>query len=108
MGLLDGELRTPRWLLRQGTTVTIDSAGYFSSDRTAVRAIVRASWGFTDTAAIAKITLKSVVTGSSGVYPFARIWKFGCSSNRLSAGRCAPERCGHSSGTRPPPATHMF
>ena len=34
--------------LRLGTTVETDSSAFFSSDRTAVRAIVRVSWGFTD------------------------------------------------------------
>jgi HK97 family phage major capsid protein len=42
--------------LRQGTTVTTDSSAYFSSDRTAVRAVLRVSWGFADPAAVAKIT----------------------------------------------------
>ena len=41
--------------LRQGTTVESDRSVYFSSDRTAVRAIVRVSWGFLDPAAITKI-----------------------------------------------------
>ena len=41
--------------LRLGTTVETDSSAFFSSDRTAVRAIVRVSWGFTDPAAVAKI-----------------------------------------------------
>jgi HK97 family phage major capsid protein len=41
--------------LRQGTTVEPDRSVFFTSDRTAVRAIVRVSWGFTDPASITKI-----------------------------------------------------
>ena len=41
--------------LRQGTTVEPDRSVFFTSDRTAVRAIVRVSWGFVDPAAITKI-----------------------------------------------------
>jgi HK97 family phage major capsid protein len=36
--------------LRLGTSVTSDSSVFFSSDRTAVRAIIRVSWGFIDPA----------------------------------------------------------
>ena len=42
--------------LRQGTTVEPDRSVFFTSDRTAVRAIVRVSWGFVDQAAVTKIT----------------------------------------------------
>jgi hypothetical protein len=45
--------------LRLGTTVVTDSSAYFSSDRTAVRAIVRLSFGFIDPASITKITKTS-------------------------------------------------
>jgi HK97 family phage major capsid protein len=41
--------------LRQGATVEPDRSVFFTSDRTAVRAVVRVSWGFTDPAAVAKI-----------------------------------------------------
>ncbi len=41
--------------LRQGTTVEPDRSVFFTSDRTAVRAIVRVSWGFVDPASITKI-----------------------------------------------------
>jgi HK97 family phage major capsid protein len=41
--------------LRQGTTVEPDRSVYFTSDRTAVKAIVRVSWAFTDPASITKI-----------------------------------------------------
>jgi hypothetical protein len=41
--------------LRQGTTVESDRSVFFTSDRTAVRATVRVSWGFLDPAAVCKI-----------------------------------------------------
>ncbi|MBE1551847.1 hypothetical protein GGC64_005934 [Mycobacterium sp. OAS707] len=41
--------------MRSDTSVTTDTSASFSSDRTAVRGIIRVSWGFTDPAAIAKI-----------------------------------------------------
>ena len=43
--------------LRQGTTVESDRSVYFTSDRTAVRAIIRVSWGFVDPPSIAKIAV---------------------------------------------------
>ena len=42
--------------LRLGTQVVSDSSAYFSSDRTAVRAIIRVSWGFIDPPSITKVT----------------------------------------------------
>jgi HK97 family phage major capsid protein len=41
--------------LRQGTTVESDRSVFFTSDRTAIRATVRVSWGFVDPASITKI-----------------------------------------------------
>ena len=41
--------------LRLGTTVESDRSVFFTSDRTAVRATVRVSWGFLDPAAVTKI-----------------------------------------------------
>ena len=41
--------------LRTGTTVESDRSVFFTSDRTAVRATVRISWGFLDPAAVTKI-----------------------------------------------------
>ena len=71
-----------------------------------MRAIVRASWGFTDTAAIAKITLKSVVTGSSGVYPFAphlEVWVQQQSSQRRPLrSRTVRSLVGHKAPARNP------
>jgi HK97 family phage major capsid protein len=41
--------------IRQGTTIEPDRSVFFTSDRTAVRAILRVGWSFTDPAAITKI-----------------------------------------------------
>lgn len=41
--------------MRRDTSVVTDSSAFFSSDRTAVRATIRLSWGFTDAAAVGKI-----------------------------------------------------
>ncbi len=41
--------------LRSGTTAEADRSVMFTSDRTAVRAIIRVSWAFTDPASITKI-----------------------------------------------------
>jgi HK97 family phage major capsid protein len=41
--------------LRQGTTVESDRSVFFTSERTAIRATVRVSWGFLDPAAVVKI-----------------------------------------------------
>jgi hypothetical protein len=41
--------------LRQDATVVTDASVFFTSDRVAVRATIRVSWGFTDLAAVAKI-----------------------------------------------------
>lgn len=42
--------------LRNATQVVTDTSAYFSSDRVGVRATLRIGWGFTDPAAISKIT----------------------------------------------------
>lgn len=43
--------------LRQDASVVADTSASFTSDRTAIRATLRISWGFTDPAAISKVTL---------------------------------------------------
>jgi HK97 family phage major capsid protein len=41
--------------MRQDASVVTDTSVFFGSDRVAVRATIRLSWGFTDPAAVAKI-----------------------------------------------------
>lgn len=43
-------------VVRSDTSIEVDGSPFFTSDRTAVRAIMRVGFGFTDAAAIAKIT----------------------------------------------------
>jgi HK97 family phage major capsid protein len=43
--------------LRQGTTVESDKSVFFTSDRTAIKATLRVSWGFLDPASISKIAV---------------------------------------------------
>lgn len=44
-------------VIREGTTLDVDPSPYFSSDRLAVRVVMRIGFGFTDTRAAQKITL---------------------------------------------------
>lgn len=43
-------------VIREGATIDVDTSVFFTSDRVAVRAVMRVGFGFTDPAAITKIT----------------------------------------------------
>jgi HK97 family phage major capsid protein len=44
-------------IVRQGTTVELDGSAYFSSDRSAIRAILRVGLGWTAPLSVVKISL---------------------------------------------------
>jgi hypothetical protein len=48
---------TDRFVLRQDASVVTDTSVYFTSDRVAVRATLRVSFGFTYPAAVVKVTI---------------------------------------------------